>query len=188
MKPAGPGVAGLALFLIGPAGCAPPNPPALRPAEGAPPIIASNPAGMDIRYRTDALSAETEMRADPARVWEALGAAYGDLQLPVAAADARERTLQSGRFRAPRRIGGEPLAAFLDCGNTLTGRRVDNSDVHIEMASGVRAAGADAALLATLVTASARARDGTSTAAVPCTSTGELEKLVAARVRERVGG
>lgn len=180
--------AGLAFAVLGTAGCASGSDPAIGPAAGPPPVITPSPSGADIRYDPGVLTAEAEIRAGPAGVWDALVEAYDRLDLPVERADARDRILGSGRFRAPRRIGGERLALFLDCGSTMTGRRTDNSDVFIEMTSAVRAARPGASRVATTIAASARTRDGTSTGAVPCTSTGELEKLVAARVRERIGG
>jgi hypothetical protein len=175
------------LALVAP-GCAARTAPAVQPAAGAPPAVVSDRSGADIRYARDVITAEVEIRANPVAVWQALALVHHQLELPIAEANAREGVMRSGRFRAPRRIDGQRLATFLDCGSTMTGLRTENSDVYVEMTSVVREGADGSSRVATSVLATARNREGTSTAAVPCTSTGALEKRVATLLRERLGG
>lgn len=175
------------LALVAP-GCATATAPAVRPAAGAPPAVVSGRSGADIRYDREVMTAEVEVKADPVAVWQALALVHRQLGLPIAEANAKERVMRSGRFRAPRRIDGLRLATFFDCGSTMTGLRTENSDVYVEMTSVVRDGAVGSSRVATSVIATARIRDGTSTTAVPCTSTGALEERVVTRLRERLAG
>lgn len=189
MSPVGSRAAGAILLLAaGASGCAPRPAPAVRPAAGAPASVSVNPSSTDIRYVADLKVAEAEVAGEPVTVWQSLVLVHRQLELPVAEADARGWVMRTGRFRAPRRIAGLRLSSFFDCGSTMTGLRTENSDVWVEVTTFVRHGQTGSSVVATAVSANARNRDGTSTAAFPCTSTGELEKLVVTRLRERLGG
>jgi hypothetical protein len=94
--------------------------------------------------------------------------------------------LESGTFRGPESIVGKPLADFIDCGYARAGPRVRLWQVSIDVTSTVRPDSAGARV-ATRVVASARARDGTSSGAVACSSRGVLERIIAGNVRVRLG-
>jgi hypothetical protein len=116
--------------------------------------------------------------------WDAVLAVYRALGVPVERSHRAEGVITSAPFRAPRQLLGRRLAAFIDCGAGLTGARVDQWDVTGQVLTGVEAAGAGARL-ASRFTATARPRDGSSTAPITCTSTGAFEKEIIKLVQER---
>lgn len=118
------------------------------------------------------------VNAAPEEVWKTLLATYNELKLPITKLDAARRTVSSTDARAPRRIGGKPLHNYLDCGNGISGPRVDSYDVAYTLVSVVAAAGDSTAVRSSLV-AKARTRTGTSGPPVDCATTGRLEKRLA---------
>lgn len=114
----------------------------------------------------------------PGAVWRVLPGVYEQLGVPDHGAAPDELLYGSRNFRA-RRIEGDRLSAFLDCGMGPTATpRADEYDVRMTVVSQVRDAGDGESLIETTVEASARPR-GNSGNAVDCASRGTLESRVA---------
>jgi len=124
--------------------------------------------------------AEVATIAEPvAAVWPRLQVAYGLLEIPIEHQDPSRHQLGNLNFR-PRRIGGDRLSKFLDCGQGNTARQ--NADTYAVTMSVMTTltpgdTGADTRV-ETLVQASAKARD-TSSRRVTCASKGQLEMMIA---------
>jgi hypothetical protein len=177
------------LVLFTAAACASEPPIGPRPS-GGPSRVDATGADMIVSVNNDPVAAPQTLAGAPDRVWPALQAAYGELGLPVGAADGAAHALASGRVAVNRRFNGEPASAFLDCGRTMSGEpAADAYRVVLTVRSVLAPArGGGATELRTSVDASARNPEGTSASPVRCASTGRLEGRIADRVRLRLAG
>jgi hypothetical protein len=66
----------------------------------------------------------------------------------------------------------------------MTGLRADNWDVTVEVVTGLRQENPARTRVATLITAVARPREGTSNSPVSCQSKGELERMIVRQLAE----
>ena len=119
----------------------------------------------------------------PASRWTVLPTAYNALNIPIERVDSAHRYV-SGSARAYRRFQNRPLSQFVDCGSTIVGQSADSYNVFLRIESEVDSATASTSNLLATVTAFGTGTGGSS---VRCASTGELEKLVAAQVKELLG-
>lgn len=164
--------------------CAAPSSPADRPPapQEVETRVEEGAASAILRTRASALDAEIDAPLD--RTWEALRATYEAMDIPLGTFEPAEGQLGSPRFRA-RRIGGERMSRWVDCGSGINGPRADTYQVHPVVTSWVRPAGAGATTLTTVVQATARPVD-VSGSEVQCRSRGRLEEAIASAVQERV--
>ena len=151
--------------------------------EAISPVRLSGPRGSmggteihnDPRVRRDSVPAPLES------VWRILPAVYADLGIADAGADTAQQVYGNPDF-TPRRIGGERLSRYIDCGTGITAMpKADEYEVTMSVLTRVAAAAPGETALTTVVMARARAR-GHSANAVYCQSTGALETQVMARV------
>lgn len=159
----------------GSAGAAPPPPTETRVQRGSDVILIRNEGGR----------VEAEVGAPLLRVWEALGATYEALEIPLETIEPAQGKVASPRFRA-RRIAGERMSHWVDCGGSMTGPRADSYLVRLTVTTTLRPAGDDATRLLTSVDATARPAD-VSGNEIHCSSKGTLGEAIAERVRARVG-
>ncbi len=129
--------------------------------------------------------------ASAEEAWSVLGKVYGAMGIPVTDSDPDAREM-GNRAHATRRIQGQRLSVFLDCGRDLSGPLVNRYDITLSVATKVvrrdPVPASNALLrseLVTVVSASGKPRS-TSGNTVPCTSTGALEKLIADEVEKAV--
>ncbi len=181
-------VARAALAVLFAVGCSAREPAAVRPATDAPPAVVVAGGGVDVRINSSNRVIEDEIYAPVGEAWVALGAAWKDLDFPVAQADEAARTLRSRPFRAPRRIGGKRLVELFDCGYSIGGQRAELWEVTIEIVTALRAVNPARTSVSTMVAAIARPREGTSTDPVPCQSKSELERILLRQLAERTDG
>jgi hypothetical protein len=160
--------------------------PAIESSPGAVPGATTSSTGATVRLSGESYAIEDVVAAPVADVWRVLPQAWDDAMVPLASVDNPRRTLESGTFRGPERIVGKPLADFIDCGYTMGGPRVRLWQVSINVTGTVQPDSAGARV-ATRVVATARARDGTNSGPVTCSSRGALERIIAANVRVRLG-
>ena len=117
------------------------------------------------------------------RVWEALRAAYDDLDFPVTTQLPAEGYLEAEAFRF-RGLDDERPSRALDCGESMTGPLADQAFLTLTVMARLEAAGGGTRLV-TEVQASARARDRAS-GNVFCRSKGRIEAALADRVLARL--
>ncbi len=117
--------------------------------------------------------------------WTHLVAVYADLGFETGRlseyAPAARRVAYSGRAN---RIGGERLSTYLECGRSMTAPLADQGNVTVFVSTWLEADG-DATRILTRFEAAARDA-GTSTAAIPCSSRGRLEQVIANHVQYRI--
>lgn len=123
-----------------------------------------------------------EVAAPADRVYEAVLATYQELGIPANALNQNTRVAAISNARV-RRVGGKRMSTFIHCG----GNYMDNADAG-EVQLSVRSQVVPSASGSTVRTeVQATAKAGMGTDRMRCTSTGELESLIAQKVRERVG-
>lgn len=166
-------------------GCAPAS-SSIVPRPEPPARIEATSTGVEVRLDADerVVGGVVPRSADDA--WDALVALYGQLGFPIEVRDPNRRAIATEIFRAPRRILDRRLRSYMDCGQTLTGARVDMWRVSARLMTELEPTG-DGTTVRSRLTASARPRDGSSTPPVPCTSSGELEREIVQRVHDGSG-
>jgi len=145
--------------------------------------------GRVTHIRPDVVRIENDITGPPAAVWEALNQVFATLDIEVASRDEATLSLANPAVRVFRRLGGERLSTWLDCGRGMTGPFADRYRVHMNIFSQVRPATDGTSILETTIEASGRNPDGTSdNRHVACGSTHRLEARIATEVAEIVGG
>ena len=149
-----------------------------------------NPTGTggEFRLPADMVTASLEVPAGPEEVWPALKRVYEELKIPTPEVSEPARTLRNLRFVVSRRLGGERISTYLDCGRSAAGPNADTYRLQLEIASRVVAVGSGQSRIDTEITGVGMNMEGTSNNRVLCTSNHQLELRIAARVRELVGG
>jgi hypothetical protein len=119
------------------------------------------------------------------RTWPAVRSAYDSLALPVAAFDPATHTLATTTLRLRRRLGEVPLSRYINCGNTQGGQSADSYEIQLSVQTMLQAA--DEGTTRVLSTVTAQGRPITlSGEYTRCTSTGNLERAVAAIAAARL--
>jgi hypothetical protein len=164
------------LLLIG---CATGSGMTSAPPAGPPPRVDAVGNGYDVRLSNDGQAAVTRLEATPEAAWTALMAAYGKLEIPLTTVDAGSRTAGNPGFSVRRRLGGQALSRYLDCGTNLNGVIANSYIVQLSVSSKLTPDAQRGTTLETRVTASATSPQGTGSGPVRCTSTGRLEADIA---------
>jgi hypothetical protein len=125
--------------------------------------------------------------APPEDVWPHLRVVYAEVGLgPDVLSLHDPETMRIGvRNHRTRRLAGERLSHFLRCGQGLGAPKADNGQTRIGLTSWLEA-DAGGTLIRVRLEGSAR-EIGTSTAAVTCSTTGELERRLVEAVVARAG-
>ncbi|HMG17229.1 MAG TPA: hypothetical protein VK573_00785 [Gemmatimonadales bacterium] len=125
-------------------------------------------------------------------VWGVLPAVYAAVGISDAAADPEQRVFGNAELKT-RRLGGERLSQYIDCGSGVTAvPKADEYEVTLSVLtwlSGAQQSGGGAGhgtVISTLVTATARPR-ALSGNPIYCQSTGTLEQRVAEMVLAELG-
>lgn len=142
--------------------------------------------------RMDATRAPTVLLgASPEQVWGAIPAVYAALEIPAEIAEPAAFTYGTTRFTRSR-LGGDRITRFLRCGSQGSGSGalpVTAYRVRLSVISSVEpGTTAGTARLTTRVQGSATSVEGTGSAMVGCSSTGELEQRIHALLLERLAG
>jgi hypothetical protein len=127
-------------------------------------------------------SSTTQLAAAPDSVWNALVKVYAGLGLPVTGIDTGARVLDSVDQRL-RSVGGRRLTDLVDCGGSYGS--ASTYDIYLTVRTQLKAGESGGTLSSTQVTASAKPPTGSSR--IQCSSSGGLEQMIAARLREALG-
>lgn len=120
-------------------------------------------------------------------VWAALQVVYDELEIPLAVVNAAGRYLGNSNF-SPRRIAGQRLSRFLDCGYGMTATPLaDEYRISMGVITRISPAEGGGTLLLTELVANADRRDA-SADPVRCATKGRLERMIAEMVAEQLGG
>lgn len=114
--------------------------------------------------------------------WGVLGGVYEQLGIPIGEADPAAMRLGNPGFRA-RRVDGERLNAFVDCGSDFSGPLANQYEVTLSVATKLTAKGDESTEVLTIMDAYGRPR-AVSGNSVHCQSRGVLEMRIAQLVAE----
>jgi hypothetical protein len=145
--------------------------------------------GVITQIRPDVDRVSFDLPGGPAEVWDALNQVYEGIGIEVAHRDSQALSLSNPDFRVSRRLGGERLSTYLNCGRGLTGPFADRFRISMNILSRVVSSTSGATSLETTIEARASNPDGTSSnRTVGCGSTHLLEARIAREVAEIIGG
>lgn len=174
----------LCLLLV--AAC---SPGSTRAPEGPPSVIVTG-TGAHVQLSGGARDQAAQVEAAPATVWPALLRVYDELGLSVSSVNTAQRQVGSRKMFS-RRLGGERLSRYVDCGAGSVGAPNADSylvtllvDTRLEEATTAAAPGT---VLHTTVSGNGK-DPGSSKDPIRCTSTSRLEARIAEMVREEAGG
>jgi hypothetical protein len=138
----------------------------------------------DLRHQAGV--GETTVMGSPSDVWAVLPSVFQQLEIEVTRVDAADAVMGNTGYRA-RRIEGERVSRFLDCGRGLLRPYADEYDVTLSVTVQLLAGAEQTTRVRTIVDAYARDRS-VSSGALHCLSWGSLERRVAELVAERLDG
>ena len=151
---------------------------AVLPAPGRTSVSVTRSTGRNIvvDLLPDVIAHESVLDATPDQVWGVLPAVFEMLQIEVTTVDAGARLMGNRGFRA-RRIEGNRLSAYVDCGRDFTGPYADHYAVTLSVLVQLKETWDFKTSVTTVVDGSARPRD-VSGARLPCQSKATLERSV----------
>jgi hypothetical protein len=118
----------------------------------------------------------------------AVRAGYAALKIKLEFEDPNAGVLGMMRFRAPKRLAGERLSRYFDCGRGTMGSNADVMRVTVAAATYLRERADGTMEFGTSMVAQAQDMSGGSTAPVRCGSLGTLEKKIADATRAALAG
>lgn len=137
---------------------------------------------------TLALRNRVEFDAAPASVWPALAAAVRGLDPALAeVADSTVGLVAGPGVVAFRRLAGDAMSRWLDCGTGMTGPQANTSRVTLAFAAILDPLPGNRSRLGLALTASALDRSGSTSVAVQCNTFGTLEAAVIEATERRLG-
>ena len=119
-------------------------------------------------------------------IYAALVAVFAELKIPVAEYDASRGMLHNVNANVSRRLGGEAMSKYLDCGRGFSGSNADFYRVTLAVSAWVEPATGEPTKLMVAIAASGRDPAGSKSAYSVCTSRGALEQRIARQVQSRV--
>lgn len=148
--------------------------------------VATTDPNLRLELGTEAEMYSEALAAPPDSVWGVLPEVYATLELPVTVFDPDTRTIGTMQHR-PRRIEGERLSRYLDCGEGMTATPyADLYEVTLSLSTQVRSTVDGSALLVSEMRATARER-AVSGNAIPCTSHRRLEERIVELAAHELG-
>jgi hypothetical protein len=138
----------------------------------------------DLRVDPGVSRSSDVVDAPVTRVWTILPTVFDELEIEPTVRDPQEKLLGSMQFR-PRRIGGNRLSQYLDCGRSVgVASNADAYRVTMSLVTRVKEADGDRTEIETELYAVAEPR-GVRGDAVNCTSKGTLERQIVELVQAR---
>lgn len=139
-------------------------------------------------YRTTVPpNAKAPIPATPARAFGALKQVYAELDIPAATNDPASGRVGNTNFWKTRRLSGEAMSTYLNCGESFTGAAANTYRIYISLVSSIRPDGKGGSELETAFHAQAQNMDGTSGDRIPCGSTGRLEERIRTTLLLKLG-
>ncbi|HEX5725691.1 MAG TPA: hypothetical protein VFX98_09525 [Longimicrobiaceae bacterium] len=127
----------------------------------------------------------TRLQASPDEVWRILPVVYQVARIPLGTLDTSERLLGNRKLTVTRQLNGEPLSRIVNCGTSGMGSNVaDTYRVVLYVESRVRAVEGGASLETTVQ--GQATQPAVSSPPVQCYSTGQLERMIAREVQNRL--
>ncbi len=156
-----------------------------QPPRAGETTLRSQVGDVDVWLTHESTSSLHVLEASRDAVWSALREVYEALDVPISTSDPTSGQMGNPSFEA-RRLAGDRLSRFLNCGSGITGQPyADSYRVTLSLLSRVESTDSGT-VIRTLLDAEAQAR-GPASYPVQCQSRGTLENLIAERVAELAG-
>ncbi len=111
------------------------------------------------------------------RVWKALPAVYGLLEIPIGTFDAEQNAIGNEDLKLYRRLGKTPLMRLIDCGTTQIGPNADSYEVRLSVLTTLQRSRSDTTKTTIATRVSALAKPVAFAGEYrPCTSKSALEQ------------
>lgn len=142
--------------------------------------------GIDTPILLDTIGLSYPITGERDAIFAALTTVFQELKIPVETPDPRRGLATNLNADISRRLGGQALSRYLDCGRGFSGNNADFYRITLAVSAWVEPATGDAKQLLVAIAASGRDPAGSRSAYSQCTSRGALEKRIAERVQELV--
>jgi len=156
-----------------------PDRPAPREREGR---VAPS-SSSTVRITNEASVEERRLTRPPDAVFDALQAAFDELEIPVRHLEPQDGEIGTINWNVPPRIDGRRPSEYLDCGQSRTGHNANTMEVRLDLTVTVEPADDGGTRMITQLDGQASPRFTTGQEGAHCTSTGELEFLLLGKVR-----
>lgn len=140
--------------------------------------------GFNTMNRTEVTS--VPVAATPDRVFEALGATYAQIGIPVTDLNQSARSIGNAAFRVRRRIGDVQTVRALDCGGDSGMPNAETYQLTLTIQSRVVAAPEGGSVIQTTLEGSGRNPTTAASSDVRCSSLGALEKRIGELVKQKL--
>ncbi|HEY4216615.1 MAG TPA: hypothetical protein VGM67_05725 [Gemmatimonadaceae bacterium] len=134
-----------------------------------------------------AISVGNDIAAPPATVWLAVKKAYLDLEIPVTLEDPAHHLIGNKNFYKSRKLAGQAMTQFVDCGNDMTGPKASTYRIYISSVTTVAANTKGGSNVQTLFVASGQNMAGESSDRIACGGTGRFEALFLKKIADEIG-
>jgi hypothetical protein len=142
--------------------------------------------GIDVPIMLDTMALEFPIAGARDSIYAALLSVFQELKIPVQTANPKAGLLNNLNADISRRLGGERLSRYIDCGRGFSGPNADYYRVTLAVSAWVEPATGEPKQLMVAIAASGRDPSGSRSYYAQCTSRGDLEKRIATRVQEIV--
>lgn len=139
---------------------------------------------VDLRITRDDVASGLTIPAPRAALWALIPAAYEAAGLPEPALDRGAWTARLQNHTATRRLGGDAMAYFLQCGNGPTGPHANSRRIRMTVQTALESLASGETRAHTRVDAIAISIEGAGAAPLQCASTGMLERRINRALRD----
>ncbi len=139
-------------------------------------------------YADRPVAAELKVNRPSAQVWKAVKEVYLGVQVPVAMENPQAHQLGNADFYRTNRFAGRSMTEFVDCGTSITGPKAASFRIYMSLLSTVKSdADSVTTVKTTFVATGQNMAGGNSSDKIHCATTGNLEELIAQRIRQTLG-
>jgi hypothetical protein len=143
--------------------------------------------GMDGPILLDTMGLAVPISGNRDSIFAALTTVFNELKIPVQLNDPKQGLLNNLNAEVSRRLGGQPMSRYIDCGRGFSGNNADVYRITLAVSAWLEPNVGEPKNLMIAIAASGRDPAGSKSAYSVCTSRGALEKRIGERVQEIAG-
>jgi hypothetical protein len=125
--------------------------------------------------------------APPTMVWNALRKVHLDLEIPVTVDNPVAHQIGNASFAKSRRLAGQPMESFIDCGNGMDGPKASSYRIYMSLLTTVTSDGKGTTTAQTMLIPTGQDMSGGAADRIPCATNGKFEQLFLGRVKSALG-
>lgn len=125
--------------------------------------------------------------APPATVWLAVKKVYAEFEIPITVDNPAAHQIGNQNFIKSRRMAGESMANWVDCGSSMTGPKATTYRIYASLLTNVLPEGQGTKLLTTFTATGQDIEGGSGTDRIVCGTTGRFEQYFLQKVKETLG-